>query len=122
MRQRIKEIRKEFNLTQTQFGDRIGVKGNTITNYENGNREPSNSVINSICREFGVNEEWIRFGTGEKYKERAGYFSETLSRIEESDDEFIKNLIMAYIELDESSKAALRKIAEGMAEKYKKRS
>ena len=45
MEQRIKTIRKSNNLTQTEFGKRIGVKGNTVTNYETGLRIPSEAVI-----------------------------------------------------------------------------
>ena len=67
MNYRIREIRKDNNLTQTEFGERIGVKGNTITGYENGIRIPSDAIILSICREFNVNEEWLRSGQGEKY-------------------------------------------------------
>lgn len=120
MKNRIKEIRKENNLTQVGFGECIGVKGNTITNYETGLRNPTDAVILSICREFNVNEEWLRNGTGEKYKEKDGSFSEILSDLEDSDDTFIKNLITVYMGLDEDSKKALRKIAEDMTEKYKK--
>lgn len=67
MNYRIREIRKDNNLTQTEFGERIGVKGNTITGYENGTRIPSDAIILSICREFNVNEGWLRTGQGEKY-------------------------------------------------------
>ena len=67
MNYRIREIRKDNNLTQTEFGERIGVKGNTITGYENGIRIPSDAIILSICREFNVNEDWLRTGQGEKY-------------------------------------------------------
>lgn len=67
MNYRIREIRKDNNLTQTEFGERIGVKGNTVTGYEKENRIPSDAIILSICREFNVNEEWLRTGQGEKY-------------------------------------------------------
>ena len=53
------------------------------------------------------------------YKEKDGSFSELLAEIDYSDDEFIKNLIVAYMELDSDSKEALWKIAKSMAEKYK---
>lgn len=120
MKNRIKKIRNDFNLTQTEFGERIGVKGNTITNYENGLRNPSDAVLLSICREFNVNEDWIRNGNEPVYKKGDGYFSELLSKLEDSDDDFIKSLITVYMELDEDSKKALRKISEKMAEKYKR--
>lgn len=58
----IKKVRLDQGLTQTEFGSMIGVKGNTITGYENGVRVPSDSVINNICKTFGVNEGWLRHG------------------------------------------------------------
>lgn len=67
MQDRIRKIRKHFNLTQTEFGEKIGVKGNTITGYENGLRAPSTAVITAICREFSVNEKWLRTGDGEMF-------------------------------------------------------
>lgn len=121
MKNRIKQIRKEKNLTQVEFGERIGVKGNTVTNYETGLRNPTDAVILSICREFNVNEDWLRNGIGDMYKEKDGSFSELLVELEDSDDDFIKSLITVYMGLDEDSKSALRKIAKEMAEKYKSR-
>ena len=67
MQSRIREIRKAMNLTQTDFGMRIGVRGNTVTGYETGQRVPSDAVIVSICREFNVNEHWLRTGEGEMF-------------------------------------------------------
>lgn len=67
MKERIKQVRKDLKLTQVEFGEKIGVKGNTITNYENGLRNPTDAVILSICREFSVNEHWLRTGEGEPY-------------------------------------------------------
>lgn len=68
MNDRIKIIREYYKLTQDEFGKRIGSARNTIANYESGNRSPSNSVVLSICREFNVNEEWLRNGTGEMFR------------------------------------------------------
>lgn len=68
MNTRIKLLRKYLNLTQLEFGQRISVKPNTVTNYETGLRTPSNAVITSICREFGVNEIWLRTGEGEMFR------------------------------------------------------
>ena len=67
MKDRIREIRKHNHLTQVEFGKQIGVAGNTVTNYENGMREPSNAIICSICRVFGINENWLRNGEGEMF-------------------------------------------------------
>lgn len=66
MKDRIKRLRKKLGLNQTEFGARVGVKGNTIGNYEIGLRSPSEAVIVSICREFNVNEVWLRTGEGDE--------------------------------------------------------
>jgi transcriptional regulator with XRE-family HTH domain len=67
MNERIKKIRKELDLTQQEFAARIGSVQNTITGYETGRRVPSSQVISLICREFGVNENWLRTGEGEMF-------------------------------------------------------
>ena len=68
MKERIKKIRRELNLTQREFAERIGIKRNTIANYETGRNDPVDSVISLICREFNVREEWLRTGEGEMFK------------------------------------------------------
>lgn len=57
-----------LDLTQQKFGERIGIKGNTVAQYELGRNEPIDAVLSLICREFGVNEEWLRTGEGEIFK------------------------------------------------------
>lgn len=54
-------------MTQTEFANRIGSMQNTITRYETNSRNPSASVIALICKEFNVNEEWLRNGEGEMF-------------------------------------------------------
>ena len=65
MKERIKARRKALTLNQTDFGSKIGVKQSAVAAYESGSRTPLDSVIVSICREFGVNERWLRTGEGE---------------------------------------------------------
>lgn len=67
MNERIKRLRKELDLTQQEFADRISIKRGAVANYEIGRNIPSDSVINLICREFNVNEAWLRTGTGEMF-------------------------------------------------------
>lgn len=68
MKERIRKLRKELDMTQQQFAERIGVKRNSYANYETGRNTPIDAVIKSICREFNVNEEWLRTGNGEMFK------------------------------------------------------
>lgn len=65
---RIKKLRKMLDLTQQKFGERIGIKGNTVAQYELGRSEPIDAVFSLICREFNVSEEWLRTGEGEMFR------------------------------------------------------
>ena len=60
--QRIKKLRKVLDLTQQAFADRLGISRGNIATYETREGSPGNSVIALICREFGVNEAWLRTG------------------------------------------------------------
>lgn len=123
MKDRIKQIRKTVGLNQSDFGKQIGVKGNTIGNYEIGLRTPSDAVLLSICREFGVNEQWLRTGEGEMFvemsrdEEIASFMGELLS--EESDD-FKHRFIGALSRLDENGWKVLEQFANDLLEGQKK--
>ena len=62
MNKRLKKLRKTLDLTQQEFADRIGSKRNTVAKYETGANAPSAAVVSLICREFNVNEDWLRNG------------------------------------------------------------
>lgn len=65
--ERIKKVRKEKDLTQREFGRLIGIKPNSISLIESGDRNASEQVVLSICREFNVSEEWLRTEEGEMF-------------------------------------------------------
>lgn len=67
MNTRIKEVRLAANLAQAAFGEALGLSQNYIWMIEAGKREPSERTIRDICREYGVNENWLRTGEGEMY-------------------------------------------------------
>lgn len=118
--ERVKQLRKSLDLTLEKFGDRLGVTKVAISNIENGKRAVTEQMSKAICREFNVNEDWLRNDVGDMFKQRDGSFSEILSELDDSDDDFIKSFITVYMELDEDSKEVLRQIATKMSEKYKK--
>lgn len=109
---RIKKIRKEFDLTQTEFASRIGSVQNTIARYEMNNRTPSASVIVLICKEFNVNEEWLRTGNGEMFLPRSR--NQTITDFAENlinePDSFKKRLFEGLAALDEKDWEYLEKI------------
>ncbi len=105
MKNRIKKIRQEFNLTQQEFADRIGVSRNNIASYETGKSSLGVAVISLICREFNVNEDWLRNGTGEmflptnRYTEIARLTQQLLNEEEDSfKNRFISMLANLSIE------------------------
>lgn len=108
MEERIKKIRKENGLTQTEFGARIGVKGNTITNYETSVRAPSEAMIKAICREFEINREWLETGKG-KMKIRSQ--CNTLDRVAKrySDSPTFRAMLDVYADLDADGQDAVER-------------
>ena len=69
MNERLKKLRKTLDLTQQKFADRLGVKRNTVGQWECGINAITDQVVFSICREFDVNEEWLRTGEGEMFEQ-----------------------------------------------------
>ena len=65
--ERIKEVRTNKGLTQEQFSGKIGLSRNYVARIEIGERLPSDRTIKDICREFGVDELWLRTGIGEAF-------------------------------------------------------
>lgn len=114
MKDRIKKLRRELNLNQTEFGERIGVKQGSVAGYESGARTPLDAVISSICKEFNVNEIWLRTGEGTMFIEldkEAELTSWASSVLKSVDDSFKKRFVKMLSELDESDWETLEKIA-----------
>lgn len=116
---RIKYVRNSQNLTQVEFGQKIGIKDSTISSYENGTRIPSDAIILAICREFQVNEKWLRNGVGDPYKsqtasERIAVF---MDRVLAADDSFKFRLITALSELSEDEWISLESILIKISQK-----
>ena len=93
------------------------MKQNTIAQYEMGRTKPSDAIIFSICREFGVNEEWLRTGEGEMFEELTEqqkilkYTGLLLNDKDSTVANAIQTLIVTYEQLDDASKVTLEKIA-----------
>lgn len=117
MKNRFCMIRKESGLTQELFAKRIGLTKNFVSLIENGRRDPSDRTINDVCREFGVNEEWLRTGKGNMYLElsKDEYIAEFIGRIlKDKEDSFKKRYIAMLSKLDQDGWEALEKVAIAM--------
>jgi len=123
MKERIKEVRKALKLNQTEFGARLGIKQTTVAGYETGAKNPMDSVILSICREYNVNETWLRTGEGEMFveKSRMDTIAEFAADLFNTDMKFKRDLIEVLAKLDESSWKELEKIANMFIETASKK-
>lgn len=114
MHNRIREVRKALHMTQADFGAKIGVRGNTVTGYENGQRVPSDAVIVSICREFHVDEHWLRTGNGKMFtattrdEEIMDFVADTM---QDAEDNFRRRFLLALSRLPEERWADIEAFA-----------
>ena len=112
--ERVKQIRKEAGLTQQQFADRLGLKQNSIAQIEGG-RNTSDQTIRTICKEFSVNESWLRDGIGEPYvkqtwEEEAAKF--VFATFQDEQETFKQDLLRVLIRLRPEHWDLLGDIAE----------
>lgn len=115
MNERIKALRKFLNMTQEEFSKQIGLSRNFIAQVEIGTKVPSDRTITDICREYNVNEDWLRTGNGEMFKPRTreqevgAFVSDTMAL---SDENFQKKLVLALSRLNTKDWENLAEIAK----------
>lgn len=103
--ERIRILRKTLNLTMEKFGEALGVTRTAISNIENGNRNVTEQMRRSICREFGVNEIWLRTGEGGEenmFTEISvdDRFALSLGKLSKSDNRFLQNALIILAEME----------------------
>ena len=108
---RLKQIRKEKGLNQTEFGKRVGVSRDVIKNIECRNVSPKDLFIDSICKEYHVIKKWLLTGEGDRYNESPEYIVEELS-LEYKLDDYDKKIITAYLSLDENERKTIKKMID----------
>lgn len=118
--ERVKAIRKELGLTLESFGEKLGVGKSAISNIEKGYRNLTEQMFKSICREFNVNEEWLRKGTEPMFvdksreEEIASYMGTLLSKDGE-EVEFQKKFIKALAKMDVEEWKTIQKLIDYVA-------
>lgn len=106
-KERIKSLRESLGLSQEEFGKRIGSARNTIANYELGRRNPSNTVLNAICRTYNANYEWLANGNGDMFNSTPSSVVDEIAE-EFNLDEVDKNIIAKYLELSPDQRKVLK--------------
>lgn len=71
MNERIKAVRLALGISQEEFGKRLGVTRGAITNIELNKVEPKPLFVDLICREFNVNEDWLKNGAEPMFLQRS---------------------------------------------------
>ena len=121
MKDRIIELRNKLNLTQTEFGEKIGLTRNAVAAYERGIANPTGTAIIAIVNVFHVNREWLETGEGEMFAPTAEQ-AETARMIESvSDSPAMRSLLAAWAQLSDENKAVFERFAADYVEDYNRR-
>ena len=96
--ERIREVRKALGLTLEKFGEKIGMKKNSVSQLENGKNSVTEQVVKAICREYNVDYMWLTTGDGEMFIDTDDDFIERIDRIMAGEDEARKSLFKFMLE------------------------
>ena len=111
MEERIKSLREELHLTQKEFGEKIGITNTAVSKLEKKERAASDRVVRDICREFNVNEEWLRTGQGEMFvldTDTDFLYGKALKR----NNNFQMRILNAILQLDDDELEVIEKLVE----------
>lgn len=110
--ERVKEVRKSLGLTLEKFGEKIGLKKNSVSQIENGKNSLTEQVVKAICREYNVDYMWLTSGDGEMFVESDDDFFERIDRIMAGENETRKNMFKALLYASDEDIEALARIIE----------
>ncbi|MHC1723270.1 MAG: helix-turn-helix domain-containing protein [Aminipila sp.] len=125
--ERIKELRKELKMNQTEFGERIGLKQTAIGMYENNLRGVADRSILLICKEFGVSENWLRKGEGQMFLDMTQdeKIVALTAQLLDNKQHFKKTLLSTILEMTEEEEAAIeiliKKLCKNLNEENNKK-
>ena len=107
MNTRVKLLRRQLNISQAAFGKRLGVTGAGISKIESGQRSLTEQMIILICKEFNINEPWLRYGEGEIFKDKLPFGMEQLTAYYQLDELDVK-IINEFLLLDEKKRKVIK--------------
>ena len=111
----IRNLRKSLNLTMEKFGERLGVSKASISNIENGNRNLTEQMTKSICREFGVDYIWLTTGDGEMFVDNDDELFEKIDRILADESDFRRDLFKSLVNASDDDILALKRLIESVS-------
>lgn len=120
MNTRLHHLRKLLKLSQEDFGKRLGVTGASISRLEKGERNINEQMILSTCREYNINEAWLRDGKGEMFLPIEDGVS-LLSNVSLTIRDLILDIVTSFNELDDNEKKVICDYVSTVAERIVKR-
>lgn len=111
---RIKEVRKALKLSQTLFGEKLGVGRGVITNIEMNLTDPKDLFVELLCNTFSVNREWLETGNGEMFKASTESIVDKLVK-EYSLDDIDTSIIETYLNFNEAERSVVKKFITSVA-------
>lgn len=120
LKDRLKDLRKKhLHLTQQELSDKLKISRSNIAGYEIGKSEPADAVISLICKEFNVNENWLRNGEGEMFIEisEEDEYTKAAASIAQNNDVEIMSLLVEYWKLDDTSKEIFKNYLRNVSER-----
>ena len=118
--ERVREIRKELNMTLEKFSEKLGVGKTAISNIENGNRNLTEQMTIAICREYNVNYDYLVNGDGEMFSDLPQTLLDDLCLkhgLDNDDKELVSMFLKMPSEMRDYLKSELRKIFQEPTEK-----
>ena len=114
MDNRVRQLRQFLDISQEEFGKRIGITKSSVSNFEKGTRNMSEQTIKSICREFNVSIAWLKEGIGDMFTDLPETILDQL--VEEYHlDDFDKELIKKYLDLTDSEREVIKKYIKSLS-------
>lgn len=112
---RVEQVRNALGLTQVSFSRAIGITQGTLSSMERGNIAVSERNIKFICQEFGVNEKWLREGTGEMFNRTELSLLELLGERISKLSDIEKKAITEFIKLPDEHREIIMGFIKKMA-------
>ena len=122
IKDRIKLVRTTLGKTQAEFAQAINRTQSLFARYENGTNNINDRTIADICREFNVNEQWLRAGESPMFKQQDNLdnmLTADVAKLVRSSDEFTKKLIHNYLSLPQEARDEVKKFILKLAQEDK---
>lgn len=121
--ERIRALRTSLGLSLEAFGEKLGVTRAAMSNIERGQRNLTDQMAKSICREFNVSERWLRTGEGKMFLElsRDDEIAAYVGRVLKDENAFYQQKLLHILtKLSPEQLAVLEKYADFLLENSKK--